>query len=152
MWVQVPRKLLIKKMKNSAIIITTILLFGLSVFFRKLSVERIHPYQLQIVAGLVYAFEIPIWLYLINKDSSISSYDLRGVVFGVLCIATHVIAAVLLGILMRSSNATGALATLVATNPVVTALLSYLILNEEFSGKKIIATCITLVGISLFNI
>lgn len=107
---------------------------------------------MQIVAGLVYAFEIPIWLYLINKDSSISSYDLRGVVFGVLCIATHVIAAVLLGILMRSSNATGALATLVATNPVVTALLSYLILNEEFSGKKIIATCITLVGISLFNI
>ena len=139
-------------MKNTSLLFLTIILFGLSAFFRKLAVDRIHPYQLQIVAGLVYALEVPIWLWLLNRDQSIGGYTSSGVGFGVLCIVTHVIAAVMFGFLMKSSNSTGALATMVAMNPIVTSLLSAMILGEQFTTKKIIATIVTLAGISLFTL
>jgi uncharacterized membrane protein len=137
-------------MRNIIFLIVTIVLFGVSAFFRKLSVDRIHPYQLQIVAGLVYAIEIPIWLYLINKQQ-ISNYNSTGVMYTALCIVSHVIAAVLFGILLKTSNNTGAMATMVAMNPIVTTLLSVLILGENFTLKKGVATGIMLAGLALFN-
>jgi len=138
-------------MKNIYMILITVVLFGLSAFFRKLSVDRIHPYQLQIVAGAVYALEVPIWLYLLNKQQ-VTGYNSVGVSYAALCIVTHVIAAVLFGILLKSSNNTGALATMIAMNPVVTTLLSVFILGENFTVKKGIATTVMLFGLALFNI
>ena len=138
--------------KNLLIILCTIFLFGLSVFFRKLSVDRIHPYQLQIIAGIVYAVELPLWMYLISKNPNIGNYNPLGVTFGIICIVFHVIAAVLFGILMKSSNSTGVISAMVAANPIVTAIFSYLILNEEFTTRKVIGMITTLVGISLFTL
>lgn len=133
-----------------SLLLLSIIAFGLSSFFRKLSVDRIHPYQLQIVAGLVYAIEIPLWCWLISNNDNIPRYNKTGVLFGVLCIITHVVAAVLFGLLLKKFNSTGALSVLVSINPIITSLLSFIFLNEEFTIKKIIATCVTLLGVSLF--
>lgn len=137
-------------MRNLLLIIT-IILFGISFFFRKLSVDRIHPYQLQIVAGAVYALEVPIWLYILNKNN-VTGYDPTGVVFAVLCILCHVIAAVIFGVLLKGSNNTGALTALVAINPMVTFFLSMVFLGEALTLKKIIACGLALAGLVLFSI
>ena len=133
------------------LIFLTILAFGLSSLFRKLAVDRIHPYQLQIVAGAVYALEIPIWLYLLSK-SQISNYNLSGVFWGIVCIATHVVGAVMFGILLKSSNDTGALTLMISINPVITTLFSVMFLQEQFGTNKIIASVIMLIGLILFNL
>lgn len=138
-------------MKNLTLLALTIILFGTSIFFRKLAVDRIHPYQLQIVAGAVYALEIPIWLYLI-KQNNIVGYDTLGVVFGVLCLITYVVAAVLLGTLLKGSNNTGMIATMVAMNPLITSMLSVMFLGEQFGPKKIAATIVMMIGFILFNV
>lgn len=138
-------------MKYYLLIATTIVLFGVSVFFRKLAIDRIHPYQLQIVAGAVYAIEIPIWLYLISK-SNITGYNTTGVIFAALCIVTYVIAAVMFGLLLKSSNSTGQLTVMIAMNPIVTFLLSILFLGEDLTTKKLIASLLALSGLILFNL
>ena len=137
-------------MKNIFLIILTIFLFGFSVFFRKLAVDRIHPYQLQVVAGLVYMVEIPIWLFLINKNN-IVGYNLSGIMFAALCVIASVIGAVIFGFLLKSSNSTGQLATLISTNPMITLFLSMIFLGESFSFKKGVACVLAFIGLLLFN-
>lgn len=137
---------------NVALVISIIFLFGLSAFFRKLSVDRIHPYQLQVIASLIYIIGLPIWLWLINKNTNITSYNFLGTLYGILCLISYIIAAVLFGLLMKNSNSIGTLSTMIAINPIITSLLSYFFLNEQFATKKIIAMIITLVGISLFSL
>jgi drug/metabolite transporter (DMT)-like permease len=39
-----------------------------------------------------------------------------------------------------------------AASPIITSIFSYLILNEQFTSKKIIAMIVTLVGVSLFSL
>lgn len=138
--------------KNISLIASTIVLFGLSAFFRKLSVDKIHPYQLQVIASLVYIAELPIWLWLINKNQTIENYNTSGVIFGVFCILTYIVAAVLFGVLMKASDSIGTLSAMIAMNPIITAAFSYFFLNEQFTTKKIIAMIVTLVGISLFSL
>lgn len=139
-------------MRNALLVFGSILLFGSSGFLRKLSVDRIHPYQLQVVAGIVYAIELPVWLWLISRDKSIGSYDTAGVGFGLACIVTHVLAAVMLGILLKTSDSPGTMAAIVAINPIVTAMLSWMVLGEEYTLRKIIATVVTMVGIVMFTL
>lgn len=138
-------------MKNIALAIGTILTWGAAAFFRKMSVDRIHPYQLQVIGGIVYAVEIPIWLWLIERNKDIGHYDSMGVVYGLACIAINVVGAVMFGMLLGSSSSPGATSTIVAIYPVVTALMSWAFLGEEYTVKKIVATIITLVGIILFT-
>ena len=137
-------------MNKIMLIILTVLLFGVSVFFRKLAVDKIHPYQLQIVAGLVYAVEIPIWLYLLHRNQ-ISGYHNAGVIYGVICIVTYVLGAVLFGYLLRSSNQTGLVSILISLNPFVTLLLSILFLQEELTIKNVIASGLALGSLILFS-
>ena len=139
-------------MKTILLILSTIVLFGLSAFFRKMTVDRIHPYQLQVMASIVYILELPIWLWLLSKNSDIADYNLSGVIFGTCCIVTSIVAAVLFGTLMKSSDSIGALSSIMAASPIITSIFSYLILNEQFTFKKIIAMIVTLVGVSLFSL
>jgi len=139
-------------MKNILLILSTIILFGLSAFFRKMTVDRIHPYQLQVIASIIYIAELPLWLWLLSKSSNVTSYNFSGIIFGTCCIATYIVAAVLFGMLMKSSDSIGTLSTIISMNPIITSIFSYLILNEQFTIKKIIAMIVTLVGISLFSL
>ena len=138
-------------MKN-VLLISTILLFGISVFFRKLSVNRIHPYQLQTLAGIIYTLFIPVWLFLISKTNNIGPINSSGIIYGIICVVTNIIGAILFGTLLKSSNDAGFIALMVSTNPIITAFLSALILDEQFGSKKILATIIMLVGFVLFNL
>ncbi len=56
-------------MKNILLILLTILFTGVSVFFRKLAVDKIHPYQIQIIAGILYGLLIPAWLFFMSKNN-----------------------------------------------------------------------------------
>jgi drug/metabolite transporter (DMT)-like permease len=131
-------------------LILTIFLFGASAFFRKLAVDRIDPYQLQIVAAAIYAGMIPVWLYFLDKQQSVV-WDLKGIIFGCICLVSYIVAAVLFGFLLKQSSDPGMMATLVAMNPAVTMMLTATILGEELGPRKLIASALMFAGFYLFN-
>lgn len=134
---------------NKPLIAATILAFGFSAFFRKLAVDRIHPYNMQILSAFVYLSFIPLWHHLAPRSDN--SYNLTGVLFTLITILLHISGSVAFGLLLKSSNSTGALAVMVSVSPVITSLLSIMFLDEEFELKHFFAAILTLSGLALFN-
>jgi uncharacterized membrane protein len=139
-------------MKSYILILATILLFGTSVFFRKLAVDKISPYQLQLISCIIYSLSIPFWIYFLKKDNIVINYDAHGIIFAVCCVVTNVIGAVIFGKLLKSSNATGGLTVAISINPIVTYMLSIMFLSEEITTKKIIACIFAFLGLLIFNL
>lgn len=138
-------------MKNILLTALASVLFGASTFFRKMAVDRIHPYQLQIVAGVIYVLEVPLWLWL-TKREGISHYSLEGVGFGVACILCAVSAAVLFSYLLRSTDSPSSVAVSVAGfEPLIAMTFTYFFLGEEMTPKKLIGSALTVAGISLLS-
>lgn len=135
---------------NKALIVATIFAFGFSAFFRKLAVDRIHPYNMQILSAFVYMSLIPLWYNLAPKESG--GYHPHGVLLTFVTITLHICGSVAFGLLLKSSNSTGSLAVMISSSPAITSLLSIYFLKEEFELKHIIASLLTLSGLILFNI
>jgi drug/metabolite transporter (DMT)-like permease len=138
-------------MRNFLLIALTIFFSGISVFFRKLAVDKIHPYQIQIIAGLFYGTLIPFWMFLMSKSSISFNFNFLGNFYGLLCLGSYVLSAVILGILLKTSNSTGTLSVLVSINPLITLLFSVIFLGEEFTVKKFIGCAIVVLGIGLLK-
>ncbi len=138
-------------MKILPLIITSIFLFGISVFFRKLAVDRIHPYQIQIISAVVYSLLTPIWIMLCYKEG-VAGYDKLGTVFAVICILTATVAAVSFGFCLRQTHSPGVISAIVSLNPVITMALSILFLHESLSPTKIIAFALALLSAILVNL
>jgi len=133
---------------NRTLVAATILAFGVSAFFRKLAVDRMHPYHMQIISGIIYASMIPVWYHVAPKQFEFST---TGVTFAVLCTGVHILGAVMFGLLLKSENAAGVLSVMISASPVVTALLSMTFLQEKFEPRHAAATFLTLSGLALFN-
>lgn len=129
--------------------IISVFLLGVSVFFRKLSVDRIHPYQLQIVAGFVYMLSMPLWWYLLKREGGTINYDSMGILWGLLCIVSATASAVLLSYLLKYSDSPSTVAMAVATNPAIVMALSWMFLNESVTLKKIVGCVIAIAGLML---
>lgn len=133
---------------NRALIVATILAFGLSAFFRKLAVDKIHPYHMQIISAGIYLAMVPMWYNLAPKNSTL---DLQGTIYAIITTIIHICGAVMFGTLLKSSNSTGALSVMISAAPVITVMLSIAFLDEEFELKHFVATLLTLSGLTLFN-
>lgn len=132
------------------LIVVSVLLFGISMFFRKLAVDRIHPYQVQAISGIIYILLVPLWLTLAAKQNA-TAYPISAVACSAACTTLYIIATICLGFLLRSSPNVGVIAALVSLSPVVTLSLSMLFLNEPFSMAKFIAFLLALASAILVN-
>lgn len=138
-------------MKTLPIIVFSIVLFGISVFFRKLTVDRISPYQLQVISGFVYAAVAPIWYYICRKNGIIG-YDNTGIMYAIICILTGTLAAVCFGFALKQSDNPGVISALISLNPVITMGLSVLFLHESLSVTKVLAFILAVVSAVLVNL
>lgn len=107
-----------------------------------------HPYTMQILSAIVYTSLIPVWYSLAPKPLDLNA---TGTFYAIVTTVLHVCGAVMFGLLLRSSNSTGALAVMVSSSPAITILLSVLFLQEKFEMRHFIATLLTLAGLTLFN-
>ena len=137
--------------KNILLLLFTIIFSGISVFFRKLAVDKIHPYQIQIIAGIFYAALIPLWIFLMSKESITFNTNIIGNVYGILALTTYVLSAVILGIIFKSTNSPGAISAIVAANPLITLSLCVLFLGEEITIKKVVGSIVVVFGIGLLK-
>ena len=133
---------------NRGLILATILIFGFSAFFRKLAVDRVHPYHLQIVSAIVYVSLAPVWHSLAPKEMD---FNMSGFGFAALTTTLHILGAVCFGLLLRGSNSTGTLSVMISASPLVTTLLSVAFMDEKLELRHVLATLLTLAGLTLFN-
>jgi len=131
----------------------TVVAFGVAGFMRKLAMDRIHPYQLQVVAGIVYVGFIPVWLWVIGRDPMVGGYDRVGIGYGVVCVMMSMLGAVILGNLLRSTDEMVGMISAVTTwmSPVVTGLLCWGLLGEEYTLRQFIAIMLMMLGVVLFS-
>lgn len=134
---------------NKGLIVATILAFGFSAFFRKLAVDRMHPYNMQVLSAFIYMSLVPLWHNLAPKEGG--GYNAVGTALTLITILLHIGGSVAFGLLLKSSNSTGALAVMISSSPVITTLLSIYFLKEEFELKHAVASLLTLSGLILFN-
>ena len=139
-------------MKTPILIIITIILFGVSVFFRKLTVDRMHPYQLQVLAAIVYSICAPIWIYFLHKENIQWNYNITDWALAFICLVTSVVGAILFGSLLKTSNNTGGLTILISIHPIITFMFSMIFLGEQLNTQKIVACVFALLGLVLFNL
>lgn len=135
---------------NKGLVVATILAFGFSAFFRKLAVDRMHPYNMQVLSAFVYLSLVPLWHNLAPRDAG--GYNIVGSALTLVTILLHICGSVAFGLLLKSSNSTGAAAVMISSSPVITTLLSIYFLKEEFEMKHVIASLLTLSGLILFNV
>ena len=135
---------------NHWLIIGTILAFGVSAFFRKLAADRMHPYNMQVLSALIYLTLVPLWHSLSSKEPT-GGYNLGGAGFTLVTILLHILGSVAFGLLLKSSNSTGALTVMISSSPVITTLLSIYFLNEKFEVRHAVGAALTLAGLAVFN-
>ena len=126
-----------------------VVLFGSSTFFRKVAVDGMNPYHLQVFAALIYASLVPLWLRL---APGWTGFPQAGIIAaGFAAIITNVVGAVMFGFLLKHGSSTTLLASAASSAPIVTALLAATFLNEPLTPKKVLGTAFVLVGMLIFN-
>lgn len=135
---------------NIPLIILCIVVFGIATFFRKLAVDQIHPFQLQIISTSIYLLLVPIWIYATNKIGQ-TTYSTSGIIYAVLTVLFYTVGSVSFGFVLRNTINTGVVSALVSLSPVVTLGLSMLFLHENFSPMKVVAFFLALASAILIN-
>ena len=137
-------------MKNLHLIVLCIVLFGLSTFLRKVAVDRIHPFQFQVVATFVYLALLPLWLWMLSRMPP-STYNITGVGFAVLCNLVQIGGAITIGYLFRGAPNAGVISALVSMSPLITLTLSMVFLDENMTIGKGAAFFFALLSAILVN-
>lgn len=135
-------------MPNYLAMLSIVVLFGSSTFFRKIAVDGMSPYHLQVLSGLIYAALIPVWF---RVGGAWVIPDTRYLFAGFLAIFSNVIGAVIFGFLLKGTTNASVLSTMASASPVVTAVLSALFLGERFTLVKLAGIALVLCGILLIN-
>lgn len=135
-------------MHDLSVVALVVLLFGSSTFFRKVAVDGMSPFQLQVIAGVIYAVLIPMWLRMSPRGNVPT---LSTVAAAVAAVLTNVTGAVLFGFLLKKSNDTAVLSSLASASPVVTAALAVVFLGEHFTLNKAAGVVLVIAGMFIFN-
>ena len=139
-------------MSNNILILLCILLWGISSFLNRLSVERMPPLLMQVIVGSVFFFYIPVALKLTGVNNPLnykwSPYSVALTAVATLC---SIAANVLLYTSLKGSEHSGSSTMMVSLYPIVTFILSIFILHEQFSMMKIVGVFVMLVGAYLMT-
>lgn len=134
-------------MNSNLLILLCILLWGVSSFLNRLSVERMPPLLMQVIVGSVFFFYIPVALRLTGVNNPLhykwSAYSVILTVFATFCSIT---ANILLYTSLKGSNHSGSSTMMISLYPVVTLILSVFILHEHFTPWKIAGVVTMLAG------
>jgi uncharacterized membrane protein len=136
-------------MKNFWVcIVISIILFGISGFFRKLSIDKINPIEFQLISAIVYTSFIPLWACLLKGKIE---YNI-GILFAIICSVLQIGGGIIFNLLLSKQNNTGMISALTCLSPTITLILSFLFLGEKLSINKIFAFVFALISAILVSL
>jgi drug/metabolite transporter (DMT)-like permease len=137
---------------SNILILLCVLLWGISAFLNRLSVERMPPLLMQVIVGSVFLFYIPVALKLTGIHNPLQyKWSVYSIVLTVCAAICSITANVLLYTSIKGSNTSGASQMMVCLYPIVTFILSIFILHEQFSAWKIGGVAVMLLGAYLLT-
>lgn len=137
---------------GALLIFLCIILWGISTFLNRLSVERISPILLQGIVGMAYMFFIPIALKLAGVTNPITyKWSYYSIALTVTATLLSIGANIILYMSLKGSSTTGASTMLISLYPLVTLILSALFLNEQFTALKIAGVITMIIGAVLLS-
>lgn len=135
-------------MKASLLICIGIVLFGIAAFFRKLAVDRMHPYQLQLINGYIYIALMPFWLYLASNLKPMSP---EGIFYASITTLLGIAGGLIYSFVLTKNVDIGVASALLGLSPVVTIALSFLFLHEQVTVWRMLAFMFALLSAILVN-
>lgn len=131
-------------MRYFSLVLSGIVVFGIAAFFRKLSVERLNPYQQQMISSIVCALLIPLWVYISGGLPKINAETYSSYFFAVMTTLCGVVGATIFSYLLKDTREVGVTAALLSLSPIVTLALSFAFFHENISFWKMIAFVLAL--------
>lgn len=122
-------------------------LFGASTLFRKLSIDTLHPFQFQVVAGSFYALLVIPWFLVAKETGHSTDWNISGVIWCLICTLMATLGAVILMYALRSGHDTGVVAAMGSVSPIVTVMLAALFLGEQPDWRQAVGIFLVLVGV-----
>lgn len=138
------------KMSNIYILIS-VLLFGISSFLNRLSVDKLSPAIMQIIVGVMYIFYIPFAIKFYNVSFS-EKWSIGPIVLTSIATIISIIGNTILFSIIKGNNTSGSLTMFISLYPIVTLLLSVWFLNENISISKILGIILMLLGAIFLSI
>lgn len=115
-----------------------VLLWGLSTFLNRISVENLPPFMMQVVVGFVFMAYMPLAFRLQGISNPLDyKWNFQSVLLTIGATAISIVANILLYMNLKGNNNTGTSTMIVSLYPVITLILSYLFLNEQFTVTKV---------------
>lgn len=137
---------------NNLLILLCIILWGVSGFLNRLSVERMPPLLMQVIVGSVFFFYIPVALRLTGINNPLHyKWSVYSVILTVIATLCSITANVLLYSSLKGNTHSGTSTMMVSMYPVVTLILSVFILHEHFTFYQIIGVIVMLIGAYLLT-
>ena len=139
-------------MGNNLLIFLCIILWGLSTFLNRLSVERMSPVLMQVIVAGVFICFIPVALKIANIGNPLT-YKWSGysVCLTILATIISITANISLYLSLKGNNHSGSSSMLIALYPVVTLVLSVIFLGEQLPFLKILGIIAMIVGTVLLS-
>lgn len=125
--------------------------FGLSALLRKIAVDRLHPLQFQVVAATVYVTLVPFYVWLALEHAKDVEWTWKGVAWAVAATAVASFGGIMFGYALRSGNDTGVVTSLSSLSPIITMMLSFLLLGERPSLASAVGCALVLGGVALIS-
>jgi bacterial/archaeal transporter family protein len=131
---------------NIYIIIATIL-WGVGAIFTKVASNTLHPLMLALVAELFYIVFVPLGIWFTKTPIQINT---TGFIFGFISAACVGSGSLAYYFALQKGDA-GAVAAATSVYPVLTLIISAIILNEAFTLKKVIGCILAVVSVILIT-
>jgi drug/metabolite transporter (DMT)-like permease len=137
---------------GNLVLFLCVLLWGVSTFLNRISVERLPPYLMQVIVGLVFVLYMPIAFRLQGINPLDYKWPISSVALTVVATFISIIANLLFYSTLKGSSHTGASTMIISLYPIVTLVLSYFFLNEQFTPLKITGVIAMIGGAILLSL
>jgi drug/metabolite transporter (DMT)-like permease len=122
---------------SNLLVVLCIILWGTSTFLNRLSVERISPILMQSIVGAAYVFFIPFAFKIAGINPFTYKWSYYSVGLTTLATILSITAHIIMYMHLKGSITTGASVMLISLYPIVTLILSYVLLDEHFTALKV---------------
>jgi uncharacterized membrane protein len=126
--------------------------FGLSALLRKVAVDRLHPLYFQVTAACVYAVLIPFYVWLAVKHAPATEWSWKGVAWTITATIVASFGGIMFGFALRASNDAGVVTSLSSLSPIITMMLSFLLLGERPSVPSAVGCALVLAGVAIISL
>lgn len=135
------------------LIVLCIILWGVSSFLNRLSVERMPPLLMQVIVGSVFLFYIPVALRLTGVNNPLHyKWSAYSVILTVIATFCSIAANILLYTSLKGSDHAGASTMMIALYPIVTLILSVVILSEQLTYMKVAGVLVMAAGAIMLSL